>query len=250
MKIKPNIRNIVSCVVLPLIVFTLVLAAVHTLPAADEKPKPDPRKYGFNYGGMPEWDKPPVPKDEKEKKAFAALEEMTKGKWYLNITTREGRVLRQLVESTGAKYIVEAGTSSGYSAIWLGIGARATGGKVYTHEISPKMVKMARENIRKAGLEDVITVIEGDAHKTIEMHKKKDVQIDIVFLDAEKKGYLDYMNQLMPNIRPGGLILGHDMHRRPMPDPRFIKAITTNPNLATSFIMMDCFGISMTTKKR
>ena len=50
-------------------------------------------------------------------------------------------------------------------------------------------------------------------------------------------------------VRPGGLILGHDMHR-PMPDPRYIEAITTNPDLDTSFIMMESFGISMTLKKR
>jgi hypothetical protein len=50
-------------------------------------------------------------------------------------------------------------------------------------------------------------------------------------------------------VRPGGLILGHDMHR-PMPDPRYIEAITTNPDLDTSFIMMESYGISMTVKKR
>ncbi len=232
----------------------LVFVAFAVDPAASEEPRPKPRngsdKYGFNYGGAPEWDKPPVPRDEREKKALAALDEMTKGRWYLNITTREGRVLRQLVESTGAKRIVEIGTSSGYSAIWLAMGARATGGRVFTHEIDPKMVKLARDNFKKAGVEDVITIVEGDAHKTIEQHEDPKEQIDILFLDAEKKGYLDYMNQLLPFIRPGGLILGHDMHRRPMPDPRFIKAITTSPNLDTSFIMMESFGISMTVKKR
>jgi caffeoyl-CoA O-methyltransferase len=223
-------------------------------PAAAAEPKSKPKgatdRYGFNYGGAPEWDKPPVPRDDKEKEAQAALEAMTKGKWHLNITTREGRVLRQLVETTGAKRIVEIGTSSGYSAIWLAMGARATGGEVFTHEIDPKMVKLARENFKNAGVEDVITVIEGDAHKTIKQHKDPKEPIDILFLDAEKKGYLDYMNQLLPFVRPGGLILGHDMHRRPMPDPRFIEAITTSPDLDTSFIMMESFGISMTVKKR
>ena len=71
----------------------------------------------------------------------------------------------------------------------------------------------------------------------------------VLFLDAEKKGYVDYLDKLLPLIRPGGLILGHDMHR-PMPDPRYIEAITTNPDLDTSFIMMESFGISMTVNKR
>ena len=73
--------------------------------------------------------------------------------------------------------------------------------------------------------------------------------IDVVFLDAEKKGYVDYLQKLLPLVRPGGLIFGHDMHR-PMPDPRYIEAITQNPDLDTSFIMMESFGISMTLKKR
>lgn len=73
--------------------------------------------------------------------------------------------------------------------------------------------------------------------------------IDLAFLDAYKKGYVDYLQQLLPLVRPGGLILGHDMHR-PMPDPRYIEAIANNPDLDTSFIMMESVGMSMTLKKR
>jgi len=201
---------------------------------------------GFEYGGAPEVDAPPVPRDEAEKRALATLDEMSQGRWYLNVTTREGRVLRQLTEAVGAKRVVEIGTSSGYSTIWLAMGARAAGGKVFTHEIDPEKVKMARANFEKAGLDDVITIIEGDAHQTIKQHEEP---IDVVFLDAEKKGYIDYLEKLLPLVRPGGLILGHDMHR-PMPDPRYIEAITKNPELDTSFIMMESYGISMTVKKR
>ncbi|MBC8876816.1 MAG: class I SAM-dependent methyltransferase [Planctomycetes bacterium] len=135
---------------------------------------------------------------------------------------------------------------SGYSTIWLALGSRAAGGKVFTHEIDPEKAKMASANFKKAGVDDVITIIEGDAHETIKQHKEP---IDVVFLDAEKKGYVDYLEKLLPLVRPGGLILGHDMHR-PMPDPRYIEAITTNPDLDTSFIMMESYGISMTLKKR
>ncbi len=74
--------------------------------------------------------------------------------------------------------------------------------------------------------------------------------------DQEKQALatLDEMSQgklekVLPLVRPGGLILGHDMHR-PMPDPRYLEAITTDPDLDTSFIMMESYGISMTVKKR
>jgi len=203
-------------------------------------------RRGFDYGGAPEFDRPPVPNSDAEKRALAVLDEMSRGKWYLNVTTREGRVLRQLTEAVGAKRVVEIGTSSGYSTLWLALGARASGGKVFTHEIDPEKVKMARANFKKAGMDDVITIIEGDAHETIKQHTEP---IDVVFLDAEKKGYIDYLKKLLPLVRPGGLILGHDMHR-PMPDPRYIEAVTKNPDLDTSFIMMESFGISMTVKKR
>ncbi len=218
-----------------------------TLPAAwAQSAEERPNRPGFKFGGAPEFDSPPLAKNDAEKRALATLDEMSQGRWYLNVTTREGRVLRQLTEATGAKRVVEIGTSSGYSTIWLALGARANGGKVYTHEIDPEKIKIARANFKKAGVDDVITIIAGNAHETIKEHKEP---IDVLFLDAEKKGYIDYLQQLLPLIRPGGLILGHDMHR-PMPDPRYIEAITKNPDLDTSFIMMESFGISMTVKKR
>ncbi len=227
-------------------VVELVVVALIANVASAQPPENRSERRGFEYGGAPEIDSPPVAKNDQEKRAFAVLDEMTQGKWYLNVTTREGRVLRQLTEAMGAKRIVEIGTSSGYSTIWLALAARANGGKVFTHEIDPAKVKIARANFKKAGLDDVITIIEGDAHETIKQHKEP---IDVLFLDAEKKGYLDYLEQLLPRIRPGGLILGHDMHR-PMPDPRFIEAVTKNPDLDSSFIMMESYGISMTLKKR
>ncbi len=227
----------------------VVAVAVVSLVASSawaQSPQEGSDRPGFEFGGAPKYDRPTVPKDDAEKRALAALNKMAEGKWYLNITRREGRVLRQLTEAVGAKRIVEIGTSSGYSTIWLAMAARANGGKVFTHEIDPEKVKLATANFKMAGVDDVITIIEGDAHETIKQHKEP---IDVLFFDAEKKGYLDYLKQLLPLVRPGGLIFGHDMHGR-MPDPRYMEAITSNPNLDTSFIMMESFGISMTLKKR
>jgi caffeoyl-CoA O-methyltransferase len=201
---------------------------------------------GFNYGGATEFDSPPLAKNDQEKRALDVLDEMAHGRWYLNVTTREGRLLRQLTEAIGAKRVVEIGTSSGYSSIWLALALRSTGGKLYTHEIDPEKVAMATANFKKAGVDDLVTIIEGDAPETVKQHKEP---IDVVFLDADKKGYIDYLEKLLPLVRPGGLILGHDMHR-PMPDPRYIEAITKNPDLETSFVMMESFGISLTLKKR
>lgn len=240
-----------NCAKSTVVTFVLLIVASNMAFAQPERKAESrgpggPGGDGFSFGGLSEHDAPPLAKTDEEKRVLDTLAKMRKGKWYLNVTTREGRFLRQLTEAVGAKRVVEIGTSSGYSTIWLAMALRSTGGHLFTHEINPEMIKIARENFKQAGVDDLITVIEGDAHETIKQHKEP---IDVVFFDAEKKGYLDYMEKLLPLVRPGGLILGHDMNR-PRPDPRYIEAITKNPDLDSSFVFMESFGISVTVKKR
>ncbi len=220
------------------------------------------RPPGFGPGGPPrgpgrrgpgrfgpaasEYENPLLPKDDVEKKILAGLDEMRKGPRHANVSTNDGRLLRQLTEAVDAKRVVEIGTSTGESAVWFAMALRKTGGKLYTHEISPEMVKIASKNFKKAGVDDIITIIEGDAHKTVSRHKEP---IDILFLDADKSGYIDYLEKLLPLVRPGGLIIAHNM-RGPAPDPRYIKAITQDPKLETSFLLMEGAGVGVTLKKR
>jgi predicted O-methyltransferase YrrM len=72
---------------------------------------------------------------------------------------------------------------------------------------------------------------------------------NLLFIDADKPGYLDYLNRLLPLVRPGGMILADNMSQ-PRPSPDFVKAITTNPNLETIFLNMQSTGIGLTLKKR
>ena len=95
-------------------------------------------------------------------------------------------------------------------------------------------------------MDDLVTLVMGDAHENI---KKLKGPIDIVFIDADKPGYPDYLETLLPLVRPGGLVIGHNMHR-PAPSAEYVKAITTNPNLETLFLHMDDAGIAVTLKKR
>jgi len=189
---------------------------------------------------------PPLPKDEREKRALAAMEAMQKGPRYRNVSTADGRLLRLLTETTGAKRVVEIGTSTGESAVWFALALRSTGGHLFTHEIDPERAKTAEENFKKAGVDDLITIILGDAHETVSQHKEP---IDILFLDADKEGYIDYLEKLVPLIRPGGLIIAHNMSPR-MADKPYLDAITKDPNLETSFLLMERAGIGVTLKKR
>jgi hypothetical protein len=82
--------------------------------------------------------KPPLPKDDGEKQILAALEQARGGERYANVSTADGRLLRQLTESLGAKRVVELGTSTGESGLWFSLALRKTGGKLYTHDIDPR----------------------------------------------------------------------------------------------------------------
>jgi predicted O-methyltransferase YrrM len=191
---------------------------------------------------------PPIPKTETEKKILNVLDDMYRNQrqGMMNVSPEDGRLLRLLTETTEAKHVVEIGTSNGYSAIWICLGLLNTGGTVTTHELDPGRAALARKNFRRAGVDNIVTLVEGDAHR--EATKLKE-QIDILFLDADKPGYIDYLNKLLPLVRPGGLIVAHNMVYPP-PDPRYIKAITTNPGLETIFLHMNAAGIGVTLKKR
>src|SRR6185312_11214465 len=190
--------------------------------------------------------KPTLPKDDGEKRILAAIEQARQGQRYANVSTADGRLLRQLTESIGARRVVELGTSTGESGLWFSLALRKTGGKLYTHDIDPGRIAVARENFKRAGVEDIVVITEGDAHQTAPRNKDP---IDILFIDAEKEGYDAYLKELLPNVRPGGLIIAHNM-RRPAPNPRYIEAITTSPDLDTSFVLMDGAGVGITLKKR
>jgi caffeoyl-CoA O-methyltransferase len=179
--------------------------------------------------GDVELEKGPVPVDDFERNALKVLGDIEANQRYLNVPEHDGRLLRILTHTMGGKHVVELGTSTGISGIWLGLALKQSGGKLTTYEIDPGRAAIARENFKRAALADVITVVEGDAHEEI---KKLKGTIDMVFLDADKEGYIDYLNKTMPLLRPGGLIVAHNINPR-MAHPPFMKAITTDPNLDT-----------------
>jgi predicted O-methyltransferase YrrM len=191
-------------------------------------------------------EKPMKPKDDGERRILAALETARQGQRYANVSESDGRLLRQLTEAVGARRVVELGTSTGESGLWFAMALRKTGGHLYTHDIDPARIAVARENFKRAGVDDLITIVEGNAHETA---VKNTDPIDVLFIDAEKEGYDAYLKELLPYVRPGGLILAHNM-RRPTPNPRYLEAITTSPDLDSSFVLMDGAGIGITLKKR
>ena len=181
-----------------------------------------------------------------EKRVFSVLEDVYRNQRYLSVPEEDGRLLRILTESIGAKQVVEVGTSTGYSGLWILLALMRTSGHLTTYEIDRGRHELARQSYERAGLLKQATLVLGDAH--VEITKLKD-PIDIVFIDADKEGYPDYLQKLAPLTRPGGLIVAHNM-ASPPPDPRYVEAVTTNPAYDTVFLNMHSAGVGITLKKK
>jgi hypothetical protein len=114
-------------------------------------------------------DSPPLGKSTAEKQILAVLDDLDRNQRLQNLTVpaEDARLLRLLTESINAKHVVELGTANGYSGIWFAPALQATGGKLTTFEIDPQSVKQARENFKRAGVDHLITLFEGDAHEGV-----------------------------------------------------------------------------------
>jgi caffeoyl-CoA O-methyltransferase len=182
-------------------------------------------------------------KTEVEKKILAVIDEVEKThQTYLSVPAQDGKALRLFSEVVGAKNVVEIGTSTGYSGLWFSLALQKTGGNLMTFEIDHGRASMAREHFKQAGVEKLVTVVEGDAHAQVAQVK---APIDLAFIDADKEGYIDYLNKILPLVRPGGLILAHNVEMV----PEYVKAVTTNADLETIFYM-EGNGLAVTLKKR
>lgn len=188
-------------------------------------------------------DYPPIARSAAEKKILATLDAAAKaGETYENVPASDGRLLRLLAEAVDAKQVVEIGTSTGLSGMWLAMALEKTGGHLTTFEYDPGRAAIAKKHFTEAGVDQLVTIVQGDAHKTLaRLHGP----IDLAFIDADKDGYVDYLNHLLPLVRPGGLLLAHNVDMV----PAYVKAVTTNPNLETVFYMQGN-GLAVTLKKR
>ena len=125
----------------------------------------------------------------------------------IHVSASEGKTLQVLALISGAKRILEIGTLSGYSAIWM---ARALpeDGKLISLELDPHHANVARHNIELAGLADSVEVRVGPAADLLlEMAKQGEEPFDMVFIDADKGGYVEYLEKTIGLVRDGGLIL-------------------------------------------
>ena len=166
-------------------------------------------------------------------------------KGQLAVSEEDGRFLRVLVATRGAKSILEIGAASGYSGIWLGLGARESGGRVVAIEYDPKRAKEAAANVKRAGLDDVVRVVHGDAFAEIPKLKGT---FDFVFLDAWKPDYKKFFDMVFPRLTAGGLFAAHNVVNKKDEMEPFLKTIHGNPSLFTTVVSPSGEGMSVSYK--
>jgi predicted O-methyltransferase YrrM len=132
----------------------------------------------------------------------------------IHVSPNQGKLLHLLAKALGARNILELGTLGGYSTIWL---ARAlpAGGRLVTLEIDTKCAQIARDNIARAGLAELVELRLGPALDSLQqLVSEKRGPFDLIFIDADKPGYPDYLPWVLRLSRPGTLIIADNVVRK------------------------------------
>ena len=164
----------------------------------------------------------------------------------LAVSEEDGRFLRLMAATRGAKHALEIGGASGYSAIWIGMALRETGGHLVTIEYDPARAKELAANVRRAGLSDIIQVVSGDAFQKI---PRLPGTFDFVFLDAWKRDYKRFFDLVYPRLDKGGLFLAHNVVNKRSEMGDFLDAVQKNPSIWTAIVSPSGEGMSVSIKK-
>ncbi|MEO5896361.1 MAG: O-methyltransferase [Vicinamibacterales bacterium] len=167
-------------------------------------------------------------------------------KGLLAVSEEDGRFLRLMVGSSGATRALEIGGASGYSAIWIGLGLRDTGGRLVTIEYDPRRAKELAANIRRAGLSDIVQVMAGDAFEQI---PKTQGNFDFVFLDAWKRDYKRFFELVFPRLDKGGLFIAHNVVNKRSEMRDFLDAVQKHPSLWTTIVSPSGEGMSVSLRR-
>ena len=147
-----------------------------------------------------------------------------------------GRFLFSLVAPQTDCEVLEIGGGRGYSSIWLGAGVRYLGGRVLSLERDPQAAARWRENVREAGLEEWVELLEADA---LELLPAIDDVFDVAFLDGEKAQYEAYFGHARERLEPGGLVVADNVLSHPDELGGYVEARQTDPDLLSVTVPLD-----------
>jgi caffeoyl-CoA O-methyltransferase len=164
----------------------------------------------------------------------------------LAVSEEDGRLLRVLAASSGAKRVLEIGSANGYSAIWIGLGLRETRGQLVTIEYDARRAHEAEANVRAAGLGDIVRVLTGDAFKVI---PTVEGTFDFVFLDAWKRDYQRFFDLVFPRLDTGGLFVAHNVVNKATEMGDFLGTVRSHPGLLSAIVSPSGEGVSVSWKR-
>jgi predicted O-methyltransferase YrrM len=169
-----------------------------------------------------------------------------KGSWSdLNVPYVDGKILHDLVVKGNFRQILEIGTSTGHSTIWLAWAAAKTGGRVTTIEIDKERHEIALKNFKKAGVSAYIDARLGDAHDLVPALKGS---FDFVFCDADKDWYVQYFRDVEPRISANGCFTAHNVLGWSSDGKKFVEYVKGIPAFRTHVERGSGEGISVSCK--
>jgi predicted O-methyltransferase YrrM len=164
----------------------------------------------------------------------------------MNVPRVDAELIHDLIVERGYKRGLEIGTSNGYSAAWIALAFRKTGGKLITLEIDERRADMAAENFKRLGLNPYIELRRGDALK---LTPTIDGPFDFVFIDAWKEDYPKYFELVFPKLVSGGAILAHNVVSHGSELKEFVEMLRRHPKLETRIERRSYAGLSISIKK-
>jgi predicted O-methyltransferase YrrM len=143
-----------------------------------------------------------------------------------------GRFIALMASLAPPGRYLEIGTSAGYSTMWLSLACRALGRTLTTFEVLPNKIELARETFRRAGIEDVVELVHGDARE----HLPGLGGIAFCFLDAEKDVYSSCYDLLVPRMAPGGLIVADNVTSHADDLAPFVAHVLADPRVDATVV--------------
>jgi caffeoyl-CoA O-methyltransferase len=167
--------------------------------------------------------------------------------WHdFNVSYKDGKVLYDLIIKNRYTRVLEIGTSTGHSSIWMAWAVSKTGGRLVTIEIDEGRYRTALKNFKQAGVEEFIDARLGDAHRLV---KELKGPFDFVFSDADKDWYIRYFKEVDPKLTVGGCFTAHNVAIGFIGIKEFLDYVRSLPNYETTIDRSSLMGISISYKK-
>jgi predicted O-methyltransferase YrrM len=166
---------------------------------------------------------------------------------FRNVEPPTAELLGLLIRATGARRILELGTSNGYSTIWLADAAEVTGGAVVSVDVDAHRTELARRNLAEAGLEDRVELRTEDAAETLA--RSADAEWEFVFLDAERPAYPGYVPDLIRALATAGVLAVDNVQSHEHELIEFTSLIEAEPALTQTVVPVGA-GLRLAVRER